>query len=425
MVIRPSLSSHHRLRRGAIAAGLFILAAAAPASAQHRARLSADLADHIAAGSQSIDVIVHGDAATVDAIVTRYNVKVKHLASGGVLHVNAGQLSALQQDEAIDHLSGDILIKSSVDAVTAESIGADQVWAGAGELDPLTGRGVTVAVIDSGMDGKHSALKGRVLFTKDFTGGDGHDGYGHGTHVAAIIAGQAVKSTDAHGYRGIAPGAWLVNLRVLGDDGSGTASVYGGVDWAIAQRAYAGVINPPLGALVFSRSRRSAVAMVERAVRQHHRRRRRGISQTADGKRKMAASPPPPSPHAVRWAVDTHGTVQRSTTRGGVQPKGPRDTTDSEPDVVAPGTHIVSAESRFICRPTDIVAGTGAEPYAAVGTRGARCERRGGRCCWTNGRLTARGATAAGGDEHVPARPDRRRRRIIDVLAGGTDRNGR
>ena len=36
-------------------------------SAQHRARLSADLADHLAAGSQSIDVIVHGDQATVDA----------------------------------------------------------------------------------------------------------------------------------------------------------------------------------------------------------------------------------------------------------------------------------------------------------------------------------------------------------------------
>src|SRR5471030_2752352 len=104
MVNRLNLSSQRRsLIKAMVAAALFV-AAATPASAQHRARLSADLADHISAGSQSIDVIVHGDAATVDAIATRYNVKVKHLASGGVLHVNAGQLSAIQQDEAIDHL---------------------------------------------------------------------------------------------------------------------------------------------------------------------------------------------------------------------------------------------------------------------------------------------------------------------------------
>ena len=66
------------------------------------------------------------------------------------------------------------------DASAAESIGADQVWAGAGELRPLSGKGVSVAVIDSGIDTRHNALRRRVIATKDFTGGDGMDRYGHG-----------------------------------------------------------------------------------------------------------------------------------------------------------------------------------------------------------------------------------------------------
>src|SRR5207253_1270435 len=115
----------------------------------------------------------------------------------------------------------DIRIKSSVDASVIEAIGVDQVWAGSDDLPALTGKGVTVAVIDSGMDLRHNALRNRVLVTKDWTGGDGSDRYGHGTHVAAIIAGQAGKTPETQAYRGIAPGAYLVNLRVLGDDGSG------------------------------------------------------------------------------------------------------------------------------------------------------------------------------------------------------------
>ena len=104
-----------------VVAALACWAAAVPARAEHRARLSAELSDHLAAGSQSIDVIVHGDRATVDALAKRYNVEVKrYLRSGAVLQVNAGQLAAIRQDETIDHLSGDTRIRSIAD-VTAET----------------------------------------------------------------------------------------------------------------------------------------------------------------------------------------------------------------------------------------------------------------------------------------------------------------
>jgi membrane-anchored mycosin MYCP len=75
------------------------------------------------------------------------------------------------------------------------------------------GRGVLVAVIDSGVDARHPALRDRVLPGVDLLdGGDGRmDCVGHGTAVASIIAGTA---QDGLGFRGLAPGARILPLRV-------------------------------------------------------------------------------------------------------------------------------------------------------------------------------------------------------------------
>src|SRR5256885_3015474 len=104
-----------RFRAFAIAACLLTGSAVPAFAAGPKARLSADLADHLTNGSQEIRVIVHGSKAEVDAIAIRYNVRiVRFMASGAVLLVNAGQLAALRDDGSIDHLSGDLRIKSSV-----------------------------------------------------------------------------------------------------------------------------------------------------------------------------------------------------------------------------------------------------------------------------------------------------------------------
>src|SRR5258708_40087577 len=90
-----------------------VVAASAPAQAQHRARLSADLAEHLASGGGSVEVIVDG-AAAADRLATKYNLKLtRRLQSGGVLLVNAGQLSALLNDTEVDQLSGNIRYKSA------------------------------------------------------------------------------------------------------------------------------------------------------------------------------------------------------------------------------------------------------------------------------------------------------------------------
>src|SRR5205814_10445564 len=100
-----TLRSSTRRRMVAAFTAALALTFAPAASAAHRARLSADLADHLAAGSPSIAVIVHGTRAEVDALAARYNLVVKrHMKSGAVFQVTAGQLDALAQDDAVDHL---------------------------------------------------------------------------------------------------------------------------------------------------------------------------------------------------------------------------------------------------------------------------------------------------------------------------------
>ncbi len=160
------MASVRRVARSAMVAAA-LLSIAVPSFAERRARLSTDLADHLAAGTQSIDVIVQGDRSTVEGLASRYAVAVKRrLKSGAVLRVNAGQLDAIARDGSVDALSGDVPIRPAM-AVTNTSIGADQVWDGIGGGRGLTGKGVTIAVIDSGIDGKHNALKGRVVAAVD------------------------------------------------------------------------------------------------------------------------------------------------------------------------------------------------------------------------------------------------------------------
>jgi serine protease AprX len=301
-----------------VATLLLLLASIEPASAQRRARISRDLADHLSAGSQKIDVIVNGDAQTISALARKYNVAIKKsMRSGAVLQMNASQLAVVQGDEAIDHLSGDSRVHpASVVDVTAETIGADQLWTRDEHRKAVSGKGVGVAVIDSGIDTAHTAFGRRVLASVDFTGGDGGDRYGHGTHVASIIAGRPGTTAETAQYRGIAYGAYLINLRALGDDGSGVVSdVIEAIDWAVDHRRQFNirVINLSLGTPVRQTFRDDPLCeAVERAARA-------GIlvvaaagnhGLTPGGQTQLGAiTSPGNSPYALTvGALDTHET---------------------------------------------------------------------------------------------------------------------
>ena len=259
-------SSVRRAARAGLAAVILAFVTAIPAEADsHRARLSRDLADRVAAGTDApASVIVSGTDAEIRALAARYGARIKKAVRGGaVLDVTGGQLVAISQDPDVPHLAGDVPVYRM--SVTEEATGADQVWSGLDGLRGFTGRGVGVAVIDSGI-APHKALRNRVVASVDFTrpNGRGYDGFGHGTHVAGIIAG-----TDSD-YAGLAPGAHIVSLKVLGADGSGeTSDVINAIDWAIEHsgRYRLRVINLSLGHPVLESWRDDPLCQaVQRAV---------------------------------------------------------------------------------------------------------------------------------------------------------------
>jgi len=124
---------------------------------------------------------------------------------------------------------------------------------------PLTGTGLTVAVLDSGIRKTHQTLKGKVVYEANFTDSPTTDDvFGHGTQVAFVVAGGMPGGEKA----GVSPGAVLFNIKVMNDEGIGTdEDIVLGIDEVceLAQRArmnglyptddmYPNVINLSFGA---------------------------------------------------------------------------------------------------------------------------------------------------------------------------------
>ncbi|GAA5155768.1 S8 family serine peptidase [Nocardioides marinquilinus] len=125
----------------------------------------------------------------------------------------------------------------------------DQIGVTAADGAGLDGSGVEVAVLDTGVDAGHPALADVTVTARDFTGTGTDDAYGHGTHVASLVAGDGAGSGPATGgvLRGVAPGVDLLSGKVLDDDGFGQESwLVAGLEWAVAQGA--DVVNVSLTA---------------------------------------------------------------------------------------------------------------------------------------------------------------------------------
>lgn len=169
-----------------------------------------------------------------------------------VVTTEESNVKKLEEDTNVESVETDIPVKMAADIIDwgVSRIGADKIW------DTTTGIGVTVAVIDTGIETTHPDLQGKVTKGYDFVNEkeSAEDDNGHGTHVAGIVT---ATQNDA-GTIGVSHGTWVMPVKVLNSAGSGYISdVAKGIYWATDNGAQ--VINLSLGAPVDTDVLRKAV----------------------------------------------------------------------------------------------------------------------------------------------------------------------
>jgi serine protease AprX len=262
--------------------------------------------------------------------------------------VSAPTLAALRSDPAVRLIAADGGVSASgrrknVDVPGENSVGvlaidAEKAWRSS------TGRGVTVALLDTGI-ANHPALSGSVVASVDFVndGAKVLDPGGHGTHLAGLIAGHSAE------FRGVAPDAKLVSLRVLDAHGDGTVhGVLGAIDWTLKHRREFGirVMNLSFGATQRTSYQSDILAAAAESVWFS------GVVVVAaagnDGPQDGTIGTPGADPFVVTvGSLDDHGTVQAADDReSSFSSRGPTRDGFAKPDVLAPGERVLSLRVR-------------------------------------------------------------------------------
>ncbi|GAA1393283.1 S8 family serine peptidase [Catellatospora coxensis] len=224
----------------------------------------------------------------------------------------------------------DGLRKPTLD-VSVPLTGAPTAWQAG-----LTGVGVKVGVIDTGVDQTHPDLAGRVAAAENFTAEpDALDLVGHGTHVASTIAGTAAASDGR--FKGMAPGASIYSAKVCTLDGCPESAILAGMTWAAQQGVK--VANMSLGGPDSAGTDPIEAALAD-LTRQY------GILfVVAAGNSGLAGESTINSPGSVDEAL-TVGAVAKTGELAEFSSRGPRaGDAGIKPDVTAPGVGILAARS--------------------------------------------------------------------------------
>jgi serine protease AprX len=293
---------------------------------------------------------------SADAIVRPHGSLLGGLL-GGVVKTVTSTLDAVTSP--LLNTIGNVL-DPALDAGSGEPVPPAVLRATLGLQNAGSGKGVTVAVIDSGLE-MSSEFQGRVKAFYDFTNGKSQaatpsDEYGHGTHVAGTIAGSGALSSRSD-YRGLAPGVNLVVLKVLDATGAGyTSDVVRAIDFAVANRSKFGIdiINLSLGHPIYEpastdplvqaveRASAAGIAVVAAAGNM-------GVNPTTGMPGYAGITSPGNAPSAITvGAVNTSNTVSRGDDRiPDYSSSGPT-WYDAlvKPDLLAPGHRIIAVGAK-------------------------------------------------------------------------------
>ena len=237
-----------------------VLSVTAPAHAVPEGRIAGAGEPGSVDGSYLVTLKGGTAASSTDgkSLAAKYGARISHTYStvlnGYAIQANERQAELLAADSRVASVTQDTRITYDRVGTSGNrgrqdppSWGLDRIDQAALPLDDSytwqesAGRGVTVYVIDTGIRISHKDFGGRASYGWDFVGDDrwAGDGNGHGTHVAATIAGTAL---------GVAKKARVVSVRVLDNAGGGTtAQVIAGIDWVTRNARKPAVANVSLG----------------------------------------------------------------------------------------------------------------------------------------------------------------------------------
>ncbi len=273
--------------------------------------------------------------------------KIKYdlsLIKGFSADLSASAIEELSKEDDVIGISYDAEVHTCLD-IAAPAINAPAAWAAG-----FTGKGVTVAVVDTGIY-PHPDLtqpNNRIVAFKDFINKKTlpYDDNGHGTHVTGIIAGNASMSNGQ--YKGVAPEANLVGVKVLDNTGSGRSSdVIAGIQWVVQNKnAYnIKVMNLSLGAPATESYTTDPLSQAAEAAWNA------GLVVVAaagnSGPAPGTINTPGINPHIITvGAADDRGTVETGDdVIAEFSSRGPTIDGLTKPDLVAPGVSITSLAS--------------------------------------------------------------------------------
>lgn len=302
----------------------------------------------LAAGDYALVQVTHGNAAAVAAEATAAgatDVAALDTIDLVTARVTSNALRSLRMDARVAAIAADapITLLGRGDHFEKGNIKPSP---GNGAIDTqaarttTTGQGVTVAVMDTGV-AEHPDLEGSVVARVDFVndGATSLDPSGHGTFVAGLIA--------AHGsdFKGVAPDAKLISLRVLDMNGRGSMhSVLAAFDWILKNRTayHIKVLNLSFGAPQKTSYHREILAGVVESVWFA------GVTVVAaagnGGPAPGTIAMPGADPFVVTvGSFADQGTVATNDDRESLfSSRGPTRDGFTKPDVLAPGEHVVS-----------------------------------------------------------------------------------
>jgi serine protease AprX len=336
----------------------------------------------LAAGGTSRVIIETIDGAAADSLIRSVRGtpgRRLRLLRGQVADIPNDALAALANHASVRAIRSDRRVTGTLERTDA-TIGSGWVRENLG----LDGAGVGVAIIDSGVTSWHDDLGSeRVVHFADFVDFQPlpSDEYGHGTHVAGIIAGSGYDSDGAR--RGVAPAANLIVLKVLDGDGYGYISnVIAALDYAVEHRARFNirVINLSVAAGVYESYNTDPLTLAaKRAVQAGV------VVVTAAGnlgRNQQRAiqyggiTSPGNAPWVLTVGASTHkGTANRNDdTIAAFSSRGPSFIDSAaKPDIVAPGAGIESltdaTSSLFLAHPAARLWGTvdtSTQPYLSL-----------------------------------------------------------